>query len=192
VQRHREAVEGAEGTHLRRSPWTPCASGRRPRAARSGAEHQYQVGLYRQEPGGGYRLLAKTTEPVDLDYDERLDALDLAAYRLTPTELAFGVRVSRNIMVAGGVGTNVTLNLYRVSDNDLTPILSTLMLSTLMAPGLVDSDQGDEVAAEISVLPTRTGGHFDWKKRQGKRSAVLRWTGAGYKLRGKDPVPDVN
>jgi hypothetical protein len=46
--------------------------------------------------------------------------------------------------------------------------------------------------AEIPVLPTRTGGVFDWKKRQRKRSAVFKWTGKASVLQVKDPVEDVN
>jgi hypothetical protein len=151
--------------------------------------HQLRIGMYQSDAAGKYRLVARTPEPVDFEESEEVKTLDFAPYKLTPTEYAFGVRLYQNFMYAGGGGGNINLNVYRVQGNEIRLILNTLISSSAFTRA---EDRGDDVPAEISVLPTHTDGVFDWKKRKGKRWAVFVWNGEAYDVRGKDPVEDVN
>jgi hypothetical protein len=165
----------------------------------SESNHQLRIGVYRQQPQGRYDLVAKTSRGVDFRDQADVSSLDFAPYKLTPSEYAFGVRMSRNYMYGGGGGTNVYLDLYRVQASDVRPVLSTLMSSSSMTAGdwhkngtRDHSFNGDDRTAEISVLTTTTGGVFDWRKKKGRKFAVFKWTGEDFQTRGRDPVEDVN
>ena len=160
--------------------------------------HKLHIGVYRPHPDGRHRLVAKSTDDYEFAVDERLGMLDFAPYQLTPSEYAFGVRISLKVLYASGDGTNEWLRVYRLQGKEIVSILSTLVYSR--SDTLARNEEGTrdpvvsgrDETAQISVLPHRTEGFFDWKKRLGKRSAVLRWNGNSYQLVGKDPIEDVN
>jgi hypothetical protein len=160
-----------------------------------------RIGMYRQDATGRYRLVAKSSDGSAYDFQsqEAVSSLDFAPYKLTPTEYAFGVRMHRNFTYAGGGGEQETLVLYRVEGDGMRPILTTLMSSRSMIAGDWHEDgtrdhqfNGDGNSADISVSKKRTQGFFDLKKRGNGRSAVFKWNGDSYELRGRDPVEDTN
>jgi hypothetical protein len=160
-------------------------------------EHQLRLGVYRQQPDGRLQLVARTAQPAPLGEDESFSSLDLAPYKLTATEYAFGVRSLRHFIWPGGGGDNEYLQVFRVQGNAIRPILSTLMKSAyerngeMIEPGMWEKvSDGDEQGAEISVLKTRTRGIFNWKIKAGRSSTVIRWQGDSYE--SAQVVADVN
>ena len=139
---------------------------------------QLHSALYRQDTNGQYRLVARSTEPFELR-QKRLDDLDLAPYKLTASDFAFGVRTTMEFDDCEGSycsGSSGLLDVFRVEGNAIRPILSTLMWSEAHVIGPAKDDfsrdhetLGDTTPARISVLRTRTGGLLDWKKSKGKK-----------------------
>ena len=129
----------------------------------------------------------------------RLQDLDLAAYRLAPNTLAFGVRTWVNWMMPGGGATNSYLWLFTLDGANLRRVWSTLLHSWKMYNRSMDEDgvpdkgvEGDTIAAVIAVQKSATRGFFDLRKSANKRSAVYRWDGTRYVRKGADPVENVN
>jgi hypothetical protein len=158
-----------------------------------------RVAMYRRDLGGRYQLVARTTEPVSFGGRERrVRMLDFARYKVTPTEYAFGVRARRDFGYSGGAGQNEWLQVFRIQGAGIQWIMRTLVHSSSdtsqpVGDGTRDMrSNGDQRTAEISVLKTRSHGFFDWKITLGDRSAILRWDGTLYEIKGKDPVEDVN
>jgi hypothetical protein len=157
--------------------------------------------LYRQDVDGQYRLVAKSAEPFELRGEKKVDDLDLAPYRLTENEYAFGVLTLEDYDGCEGsycYGTRSFLEIFRVNGKVIRPILSTLLWSEASSTGPVNDDNltrdtetlGDRNAAVISVLKTRTRGVFDWKKRKRAKSAIFKWNGERYETADEDPVID--
>ena len=168
---------------------------------REAGPHQLRIGMYQQDPGGSYRLAAKSSQPTDFAEAEKLGFLDFAPYKLTPTEYAFGVRWRRQFWYVGdGFGQQESLVLYRVQGDAIHPILTTLMQSESeravgepLEDGTRDRvSRGGDATAEISVSKTRTRSFFDLKKTYAGRWAVFKWNGTAYELRRRDPVEDAN
>jgi len=166
------------------------------------AGHRLRSALYRQAQDGQYRLTARSAEPLDLPDGTELDDLDLAPFKMTDTELAFGVRTTAQFDGCQGsycYGSSEILQLFRVDGKAIRPILTTLLWSEAETTGPANDDGsrdhetlGDRTPARISVLKTRTGGVFDWKKTKGRNSAILKWTGDRYASNDEDPVVDQN
>jgi len=156
--------------------------------------------LYRQDLDGQYRLVAASAQSFALPQGRRLDDLDLAPYRLTGDEYAFGVRTSEDFTGCEGsycYGSSAFLDVFRVDGKAIRPILSTLLWSEALSTGPVNDNGardeetlGDRTPARISVLKTRTQGMFDWKKSKGKDAATFKWNGEQYQTEDEDPVID--
>ena len=159
-----------------------------------------RIGLYRQEPDGQYRLAARTAGPFQVPGDA--DDVDLAPYKLTDGEYAFGLRTRGEFECHEDSycnGTSSALEVFRVVGTGIRPILSTLMSSAMHTISAANDDGtrdhdtiGDDDSAQISVLKTRTKGVYDWKKKKKRDSAVFKWTGERYELQGEDPVNDLS
>ena len=162
-------------------------------------DHRLRIGLYRQGPGGTLQLVAKTSEPISLEVEAKLTSLDLAPYKLTPTEYAFGVRTRTHHLCVGGSGDNDYLQVFRVQGAAIRSILSPILMQSALDCGGSYADDGTTIRhedgdrwteAQISVLKTRTRGIFDWKIKFGRHHRVLKWDGESYE--GSSPVDDVN
>ena len=101
-------------------------------------------------------------------------------------------------MLPGGWGDNEYLQAFSVQGKVIRTILpSTLVKSSherngeMLGEGTFEKVfAGDESAAIISVLKSRTRGVFDWKIRLRRASLVMKWTGDAYE--SLSPVVDVN
>ena len=162
-------------------------------------DHQLRIGLYRQGPGGTWQPVAKTTEPISLEVEARLTSLDLAPYKLTPTEYAFGVRTRTHHLCIGGGGDNDYFQAFRVQGPVIRSILDPILMQSASDCGgqyhedgtTIRTEAGDQWSeAQISVVKTRTGGVFDWKIKFGRHHQILKWGGQSYE--GSSPVEDAN
>ncbi len=169
-----------------------------------GASEEYRtisVGLITvAKDGNSVSVDARTAQPYRLEQDVRFDRFDLAAYQLSATETAFGLRTVKNTMYAGGGGADEYLELFRVKDGAVVPILSTLMKSTALIAGewrndgtREHHDAGDEKGAFIRVLKVKTNGFFDFEKyvSSGKH-AIFHWNGKAFATSDPDPLESVN
>jgi hypothetical protein len=135
-----------------------------------------------------------------LEKDIRFDRFDLAAYQLTETETAFGLRTVKNVMYAGGGGADEYLELFRISDGVVVPILSTLMISTALEAGewrkdgtREHHDVGSGKGAFIRVLKVKSNGFFDFEKYvSAGKHAIFHWNGKAYATSDPDPLKSVN
>ena len=169
-----------------------------------GASEEYRtlsVGLVTVSTDGkSVSVAAKTAQPYRLEKEVRFDRFDLAAYQLTESETAFGLRTVKNTMYAGGGGADEDLELFRINDGAVVPILSTLMKSTALVAGdwrkdgtREHHDTGDDKGAFIRILKQKSNGCFDLEKyiSSGKH-AIFRWTGKAYATSEPDPLKSVN
>jgi hypothetical protein len=147
--------------------------------------------------GAKIDLKARTT--MDVRPEERLLKLDLAAYRLSPSQVAVGVRISRDFINYGGGGTNEYVYLLLPDGQDLRRGWATRMASTSLTASSMHKDgsrehftHGEKTPATITVLKSTTRGLFDLRKSQSKRSSVYQWDGTSYTSNSRDPVSDVN
>ena len=162
--------------------------------------YHLRAAVYRQEGDGQYRLAARSVAPLALANESQLDDVDLAPYRMTDTDFAFGVRTTAEFDGCEGSycsGSSGFLQLFRVDGKAIRPILTTLLWSEAhtISPAKDDFSRdhetlGDTTPAGISVLKTRTAGVFDWKKSKRKKTAIFRWTGERYESTDEDPVID--
>jgi hypothetical protein len=112
---------------------------------------------------------------------------DLAAYRLSDSRSAFGVRFHRTEnFAAGGYSNDVVLNLFS-PDGPSARLIASLIVER---HGEVRGDwQNDGTrpfvplgeSNVIDVTKSKTGGVFDWKVSDG---AVLKWNGIAYDCSG--------
>ena len=165
----------------------------------SEANRSLRIGLFALPITGESHALAKSEEPTAMESWSEVTFLDFAPYRITPDTTAFGVRLTRNFMYAGGGGMNETLYLFRVRDATIEPILTTLIRSSSITAGEWNDDgtrdhseNGSDDPAVLSVAKNKTQGFFDLKKSLHGKSVVFRWKGSTYQAKGKDPVEDVN
>src|SRR5260370_24943646 len=169
-----------------------------------GASEEYRtlsVGLVTvAKDGNSVSVDARTAQPYRLEQDVRFDRFDLAAYQLTESETAFSLRTVKNTMYAGGGGADEYLELFRLKDGAVVPILSTLMKSTALVAGewrndgtREHHDVGNDKGAFIRVLKQKTNGCFDLEKyvSSGKH-AIFHWNGQVYTTRDPDPLKSVN
>jgi hypothetical protein len=169
-----------------------------------GAEEEYRtisVGLVTVAPdGNSVSVGPRTAQPYRLEKDIRFDRFDLAAYQLTESETAFGLRTLKNTMYAGGGGADEYLELFRINDGVVTPILSTLMKSTALEAGewhkdgtREHHDVGNDKGAFLRVLKVKSNGFFDLEKylSNGKH-AIFHWNGKTYATSDPDPLKSVN
>ena len=166
------------------------------------AGRRLRSAVYRQAGDGQYQLIARSAEPLDLPNGTELDDLDLAPFKMTDTDFAFGVRTTAQFDGCEGSychGSSEILQLFRVDGKVIRPILTTLLWSEAETIGPANDDGsrdhdtlGDKTPARISVLKTRSGGVFDWKKAKGRNTAILKWTGDRYASDDEDPVTDQN
>lgn len=149
--------------------------------------------------GSSVSVVARTAQPYELEQDVRFDRFDLAAYQVTESETAAGLRTLKNTAYAGG-GADEYLVLFRIKDGAVVPILSTLMKSTALIAGewhkdgsREHHDVGDEKGAFIRVLKVKTSDFFDLEKyvSSGKH-ATFHWNGKAYATGDSDPVKPVN
>jgi hypothetical protein len=135
-----------------------------------------------------FSVVARTLQP--LRHETTLDAFDFADYRLNEYETAFGLRSFLYTTYIGGGGMDEFLELFRVKDGVIRPILRTLIGSSNVVKG---EERGDPKGAVIQVLATKTKGMFDLKKSvRGGRSAIFRWNGRVYETHDPEPVECVN
>jgi hypothetical protein len=148
--------------------------------------------------GSCFDLIAKTAAPLEratiepptIDGGLRLDHFDFAPYRLNEQETAFGLRSYFYTMYIGGSGHDEVLELFRVKDGMIEPVLWTWMASSNLVKG---EQRGDPKGAVIRVLPTKTKGMFDLKKSaRGGRSAIYRWNGQRYETHDPEPMKCFN
>lgn len=160
---------------------------------------QLHMALYRQGTDGQYRPVARGSEPFQLRKRQLVD-LDLAPYKLTAGEYAFGVRTTIEFDDCEGSycsGSSGLLDVFRIDRQAIRPILSTLLWSEshVIGPAKEDFSRdhetlGDTTPARISVARTVTDGILDWRKSKGKKTALLKWRGDRYELDDEDPVID--
>ncbi|HJX84318.1 MAG TPA: hypothetical protein VJ723_08250, partial [Candidatus Angelobacter sp.] len=101
---------------------------------------------------------------------------------------------------AGGGGADEYLQLFRIRDGAVVPILSTLMKSTAMEAGewrkdgtREHHDVGNDKGAFIRVLKQKTNGFFDLEKYVSSgRHAIFHWNGNAYATSDPDPLKSVN
>jgi hypothetical protein len=169
-----------------------------------GASEEYRtlsVGLVTvAKDGNSVAVDARTAQPYRLEQEVRFDRFDLAAYQLTESETAFGLRTIKNTMYAGGGGADEYLELFRINNGVVVPILSTLMISTALEAGewrkdgtREHHDVGNEKGAFIRVLKVKSNGFFDLEKylSNGKH-AIFHWNGKAYATTDPDPLKSVN
>lgn len=140
--------------------------------------------------GTSLSVIAKTPAPLERKGWLYLKRFDFAPYQLNENETAFGLRTFYDTTYMGGGGSDDLLELFRVKDGRIEPILSTLMASSNFVHG---EQRGDPKGAVIRVLPTKTDGVFDLKKSvRGSGAAIYRWNGHAYATRDPEPVECVN
>jgi hypothetical protein len=128
--------------------------------------------------------------PPSLGLDDRttITALDFATYDLTPSERAFGVRVTVTEGYSGGFGSFESITLFQMERETLVPILDVPIAVQKMTAGDWNRDgsrQHDYADAElvIDVLP-RALGKADLLLRSvdTRRGVTYQWLGTsrGY------------
>ncbi|MEJ0072454.1 MAG: hypothetical protein WDO24_31420 [Pseudomonadota bacterium] len=146
------------------------------------------------------RLVAKpvmVSGPVDWDVapwlhgpdedrsPDSFDRFDLAAYQISPTQRAFGLRGAWTEGYSGGMKAYSALYLFAVVDGALTQVLSTPMsyYSDIAGDWHKDGTREhdiDEGAGILIVSKHSTSDHFDLtlENRTGKESQLLQWSAA--------------
>ncbi len=114
---------------------------------------------------------------------EGFDRFDLAAYRLTPATLAFGLRGAWSESYSGGGASFGSLHLFALDGDKLSPVLSAPMYAYSDVAGDWHKDQTRDHTVKDSanvllVSPHLTDGHFDLtiKNRSGHWQRVYRWS----------------
>lgn len=146
------------------------------------------IAVINYTPGSStYKVLAKTTEPFKLENRFMFNKFDLAAYKLSETEYAFGLRRCVINTGTGAITSYEALDLFKLSNENIDRILSTATLyETSMLRG-----KGNETlkTATISVAPEKTGDYFNLVKTFGKtKPTVFQWDGKSYQTKDKDPL----
>ncbi len=124
-------------------------------------------------------------------------SLDLAAYALTDSETAFGLRTRKTVGYAGGGAETTSLWLLRRNGARIEPVLFTPMSSSSLLAGkrhddgTRDHEEHRSPAATITVAREKTRGFFDWIKIAGGHKARYRWNGNAYVTADEDPVDDL-
>jgi hypothetical protein len=140
--------------------------------------------------GDSWQAIAKTAEPLERKAELVLDRFDFAPYRLNEHETAFGLRSYFNTTYIGGGGHDQILELFRLRDDTIEPVLWTLIGSSNFVKG---EQRGDPKGAVIRVLPEKTNGKFDLKKSvRGGGSQIFRWNGQRYETHDPEPVECFN
>jgi tetratricopeptide (TPR) repeat protein len=139
--------------------------------------------------GPSVRKLASGAEPFVLGRDDTLAGFDLAAYRLTAKEYAFGVRISRNRGYGGGTATLENLIVFRVNGKAIEEILRTVMSYEADLAGNWNEDgtrdrEGSSGKTVLLVRQHKTHGYFDWAlKDEGGPTTTLVWEKNSYELK---------
>lgn len=144
------------------------------------------------------RLVAQSGR-LPVEDSEEVLALDLAPFRVTPSETAIGVRLQRKSWYAGGgEGSANILRLYLQNGSKLDRILSVVTdyACELAGDWNRDGTRDRNSATGQSVLVVskrKTDGHFDWEQRHGKKTvATYRWNGSAYDRAGDDSNADAD
>lgn len=130
--------------------------------------------------------MARSQEPFTLKSEYSFNRFDLALYRLSTKEYAFGLRWCHVLEVhAGPAAGNYYgwefLDLFKANGGAIVRVLSTPMY-------FYATDGGEEHEARLAVSKKRTNGVFDLIKTAGAaKPAVFRWDGGDYRTKDQDP-----
>lgn len=136
--------------------------------------------------GATAEVKARTSVPIG--ETERLDSLDLAAYRLTKDKIAIGLRTTRPF---DEDGTDGFLTLFLAEGEKLRPVWSTVLMHFSRYSALNDDDvrewftEGCDEPAAIVVLKSSSHGFFRLRKTSKDFAVDYRWDGTKY-------VPDAD
>lgn len=125
---------------------------------------------------------------------DSFDGFDLAPYRISPDQRAFGIRGTWSDSYSAGMGSYSALYLFAVVDGALRHILAVPMSSYTDIAGdrHKDGTRSHEISqgANVLIVSTHsTNGHFDLllKSRTGHWHRLFRWSvgAGGYEPAGK-------
>lgn len=159
-------------------------------------------------------LLAKAEQPIRLPegYDH---AFDLAPYRITGTEVGFGLRLSHEEPVPNNqTASEEELQVFRIHGNKIERVLKTVVYRKYIRhgpPTVLVNEEGvdpgdwqweDRFCSVIAVTGSKTNGVFNWVKVNSAQSTkpdtardastevlpavVFRWTGERYEARNDE------
>jgi hypothetical protein len=128
--------------------------------------------------------------------------IDTASYRISDTEIAFGVRVVHEYQGKFSCFADQVLHLFRVVGKDVVRILTADAFYKQCGEGEDDCEYYDpECFAEdapfppkgrgatFRMLPTQTNGFYDLQRTlKGGPTVTFRWDGQRYEMEGKDPT----
>lgn len=172
-------------------------------------------GVFGTTPGAAPTLLARTDGPVktptdwsdtDIDLPQDLDTeaakapllsvptewkrFDLAAYKIAPGAVAFGVRAGWSEGYSGGGANFEALYLFHIDGPTLRVVFAQPMsfFKSIAGDWHPDSTRDHDMSDAsniLVVLPEKTDGYFDLQLRQqgGKWKKTLKWSAAerGYR-----------
>lgn len=156
----------------------------------------------------GIKLIARTAGPADLvasiaDIQERyyggITKLDLAPYKISDKEVAFGIRFSMHTGYAGGASETEYLALFRIEDDKVTNILTEPMsFRSDLAGDWHDDGTRDRSSNEsyfvLSVLKHSTQGYYDLKinEKNGHSKTIFVWSSQAkkYLKQAKEKPPN--
>lgn len=171
---------------------------------------QAHLGVIEMKPGAAPRLIAKPTtvdgtvtwrntglpsapDALDGPSPQQYDGFDLAPYRISKTERAFGLRGAWSDSYSGGMGSYSALYLFAVIDGTLKEVLAVPMSSYKDIAGdwHKDGTRSHDITqgANVLIISKRsTNGYFDLllKARIGHWQRLYQWSKAAGAYR---PVP---
>jgi hypothetical protein len=139
-----------------------------------------------RESGDELELLAQSEgeEPVTAEPLWSADVtLDVIPYRISPSDVAFGVRVRNTYVSTGRSSHSDGLHLYRWSGSALRPIFAELV--TDFSSVLLAEHEREETGSEwvLIVSERKHKGFFDLLLREKvtKKTRTFRWDGERYR-----------
>ncbi len=106
---------------------------------------------------------------------------DLAPYKLSTDQVAFGLRVAWQTMYGGGGGTFTALMLFLVQGDRIVNVLSEPIEEWGMSGSRPDEKYEWKTKNVLRILPHKHSGYFDLqlKERGGKWKKTFQWDGEG-------------
>jgi hypothetical protein len=113
---------------------------------------------------------------TDSIYPGSYDRFDFAKYKVSDDKIGFGIRVSWQVMYAGGGGYFQALMLFIVNNDKIINILSEPMGESGIS-GTVNDKSEWETINILQILPSKTNGFYDLqlKENDGEWKKIFKW-----------------
>lgn len=141
-----------------------------------------------RETRHGFELVARSAgeEPIANEPQIYVSSLklDLIPYRISPNDVAFGVRVGNSFSSTARSSYSEALHLYRLHVGKLTQVFAELTTDSNYEVPDDENAEGEETLTEQVVIVSRTmhKGFYDLllRDRETKETITYRWDGAAY------------